>query len=331
MAEAAKVPVVIDEESKKQRTRSPAYPYCNLETAITRAREFHKEERNNPANISIAGKHWGYKENSSGAFQTAAALISFGLMTDEGTGDKRKLKLTPAALRILLDADPNSTERARLIREAALSPKIHQELWKRWGKDLPSVHSLKNTLIFDWKPPFNENSVDGFIKEYKDTIKFAKLLESDTVASEVKDNGEEASNTPYVAQIGDWVQWEHNGVLGLPEATQVKGFSPDREWAYVNGQNGAVPTRELIRESAPAAKPPAPANTNTGQRQSPPKSNTMQEFVVPLSDGAKAVFQWPTSLSTEDIDDLKDSLKILERKITRSVGAKEQPNASEEN
>jgi hypothetical protein len=45
----------------------------------------------------------------------------------------------------------------------------------------------------------------------------------------------------------------------------------------------------------------------------------MQEFVVPLSDGAKAVFQWPSSLSAEDIADLKDSLKIVERKITRSI------------
>jgi hypothetical protein len=330
MAEVAKNPVEIDEESKKQRTRSPAYPYCNLETAITRAREFHKEERSNPANISIAGKHWGYKENSSGAYQTAAALISFGLMTDEGTGDKRKLKLTPAALRILLDADPNSTERARLIREAALSPKIHQELWKRWGKDLPSVHSLKNTLIFDWKPPFNENSVDGFIKEYKDTIKFAQLLGSDIVTPEAQTNADdEGSEVRYVPEIGDYVQWEKpNGDLGLPEPKKVRGFSPDGEWAYIESQHGAVPTRELIPEAAP---PETPAKPGTGKRTQPPPKAYMQEFVVPLSDGAKAVFQWPTTLSAEDIDDLKDSLKILERKITRSASAKEQSNVSEEN
>jgi len=57
----------------------------------------------------------------------------------------------------------------------------------------------------------------------------------------------------------------------------------------------------------------------------------MQEFVVPLSDGSRAVFQWPTVLRKEDVDDLKDSLKILERKISRSVteaAAKEQPDES---
>jgi len=49
----------------------------------------------------------------------------------------------------------------------------------------------------------------------------------------------------------------------------------------------------------------------------------MQEFVVPLSEGTRAIFQWPTSLTQEDGDDLKDSLKILERKITRTTKAAE--------
>jgi len=57
----------------------------------------------------------------------------------------------------------------------------------------------------------------------------------------------------------------------------------------------------------------------------------MQEFVVPLSDGSKAVFQWPSSLSKEDIDDLKDSLKIVERKIARSGEQKAQEKADDGN
>jgi hypothetical protein len=57
----------------------------------------------------------------------------------------------------------------------------------------------------------------------------------------------------------------------------------------------------------------------------------MQEFVVPLSDGSRAAFQWPSSLSLEDIADLKDSLNIVERKISRSASeaaAKEQADES---
>lgn len=60
-------------------------------------------------------------------------------------------------------------------------------------------------------------------------------------------------------------------------------------------------------------------NASGGQRQPSPQKTYMQEFVVPLSDGSKAVFQWPSSLSQADADDITDSLKIVERKILRSV------------
>ncbi len=310
--------VLESEQEKRKRTRSPAYPYINLETAIKRAKEFYDKEQRNPANIKVAVKHWGFVEGSSGGGQTIAALTSFGLMQDEGMGNNRKMRLTQTALRILLDARPDSKERAELIKQAALAPKIHQQLWEKWGVDLPSDAQLKHTLLFEWPVPFNENAVDGFIREYKDTIVFARLTESDKVASEVKNNGDKTEGeSPYVAQVGDWVQWEHNGALGFPEPKRVKGLSPDGNWAYVDGQHGAVPRHELLRGSPPA-NPLNPPDPNAAQRiQSPPKTH-MQEFVVPLSDG-KAVFQWPTLLSKEDIDDLKDSLKILERKITRSA------------
>jgi len=121
-----------------------------------------------------------------------------------------------------------------------------------------------------------------------------------------------------VPKIGDYVQWEHNGVLGFPEPMRIKGFAPGGEYAYVDGQNGGVLASELIRAAAPTnPHSPIQADPNVGPRiQSPPK-NTMQEMIVPLANGTKAVFQWPTALTKEDIEDLKDSIKMLERKITR--------------
>jgi hypothetical protein len=83
----------------------------------------------------------------------------------------------------------------------------------------------------------------------------------------------------------------------------------------VDGQHGAVPLRELILESAPTDPP---------ERIQPLSKTHTQEFVVPLSDGSKAVFQWPTSLSKEDVADLKDSLKIVEHKIARSEASTEE-------
>src|SRR5208337_294029 len=170
------------ESEKRKRMRSPAYPYVNLETAIKRAKEFYDKEQRNAAALKVAVKHWGYEEKSSGGAQTAAALISFGLMQDEGTGEKRKLKLTDTALRIVLDNRADSEERAQAIRTAALTPKIHRQIWKNWRNDLPSDDNLKHTLQLDWKPPFNPAAVDGFIKEYKDTIAFAKPDPSITIS-----------------------------------------------------------------------------------------------------------------------------------------------------
>ena len=92
-----------EDDAKRKRMRSPAYPYINLETAIKRAQQFYDQEQRNAAPLRIAAKHWGYEPKSSGGQQTAAALISFGLMKDQGTGEARKLQLTDNALRILLD------------------------------------------------------------------------------------------------------------------------------------------------------------------------------------------------------------------------------------
>jgi hypothetical protein len=313
-------PIATESPEKGKRMRSPAYPFIGLSAALKRAREFYDKEQRNAASLRVAAKHWNYEAKSSGGLQTAAAMISFGLMQDEGTGDKRTIKLTQNALRILLDGRPDSPERLALIKQAALAPRIHAQLWKKWGAALPSTENLKHMLMFDWEPPFNENTVEGFIKEYRDTIAFAKLAESDTVTSEVKDNGgDEVTKPPYVPKIGDWVQWEHNGALGLPEAKRIKGFAPGGEYAYVESQHGAVMASELIPAEAPSSTPSNLPEANTQQRISPPPKTHMQEFVVPLSDGSKAVFQWPSSLSPEDIADLKDSLKIVERKITRSA------------
>ena len=96
----------------------------------------------------------------------------------------------------------------------------------------------------------------------------------------------------------------------------MKGISPDGNWAYVDGQYGAVPMAELLPEKAPE-NPPKPVGLPLQGKQLP--QQRMQEFVVPLSDGSKAVFQWPSNLSKDDIADLQDSLKIVERKILRSV------------
>jgi hypothetical protein len=121
-------------------------------------------------------------------------LKAFGLMKELERGQAgRTVQLTDLALRILLDTRPNSLERDAAVKEAALRPRIHAELWKKYktAKDI-SDGNLRHELIFTWR--FNENTVDDFIREYRETLRFAKLEESDTLS--VDDEDKEDEMTP---------------------------------------------------------------------------------------------------------------------------------------
>jgi hypothetical protein len=310
--------VAVDETagSGKGRTRSPAYPFINLEAAIKRAQEFYDHELRNAASLKIAVKHWGYQEKSSGGLQTTAALISFGLMEDEGSGDKRKLKLTPKAIRMLLDKRPDSSDRAQAIKEFALNPKLHRDLWDKWGNSLPSEDQVRYTLTAEWEPPFNEKTVDAFIKEYKDTISFAKLSESDKFTSEGESNGGHRDGK-YVPKVGDFVQWESAGILQFPQPKVVTGISSDGAFAFVEGSPTGLPIYELTKEEGASV----PLHFSY-KLPDPPSKTNVQEDVFSIAEG-RVVIQWPSPLSAESIQDLKDWLKIVERKIARSTQSSE--------
>lgn len=313
-------PKIVEPQTEVQakKMRSPAYPYLSLETAIARARTFYEKEKRNPAPVTVAATHWGYESKSSGATQTAAALISFGLMQDEGTGEKRKLKLTETALKILLDVRSDSTERNELIRQAALAPKVHRQIWTQYPNGI-SNENLKHALVFEWQPPFNENSVDGFIKEFRDTIKFAKLTESDKVSSEDGANG--GPEAGYEPKIGDYVQWESQGVVQFREPRRVLSITTDGTHAFVEGTTTGIPVSQLTRASAPVVQ-----QTQILRTPLSPTTN-MQEDVYSLPEG-RVIVQWPASLSAESVQEVKDYLKLLERKIVRSMtDSKERVNA----
>jgi len=169
------------ENGKKNKDRSPAFPFISLKTAIDRANEFRKQEGRAAAPVSVAVKHWGYKAKSSGGIQTIAALKYFGLLIDTGSGDSRKVQLSDLGLRIVLDERTVSPERDALIKKAALMPKIYARLWNQWHTAFPSPDNFRHHLRVDLK--FSDTTVDSFIRGYKDTISFAKLGDSDILPS----------------------------------------------------------------------------------------------------------------------------------------------------
>lgn len=184
-----------DSKSSKRGAvhRSPSYPAIDLKTAIDRARTFYQHEKRSAASVLVASQHWGYSFSSSGGKQALAALISYGLMEDKGSGDQRHVNLTDLAFRILLDERPESSERDEALRRAALMPKIHAELFGRWPDGLPSNPNLRHYLLIEKK--FNENAVDDFIRQLRATADFAKIYSQPASSnSAVAEEGNDSIN-----------------------------------------------------------------------------------------------------------------------------------------
>ncbi|HEX4792635.1 MAG TPA: hypothetical protein VH370_02525 [Humisphaera sp.] len=171
-----------DEANAKGRARSggrsPNYPYITLEKAIERARQIYNPDRRHDVPVAVVyQKRWNYTPKNSQGDQTLAALRAYGLVEVNGTGEKRSVRISDRGYRILAGAN-DAVER---IKDAALAPAIHAELWQMYGSSgFPSDDVIRNYLLFDRAAGrFNDKTVDGFIERFKATISFAKLQPAD--------------------------------------------------------------------------------------------------------------------------------------------------------
>jgi hypothetical protein len=173
---------------KAPRHRSPNYPAIGLNDALKRAQVLGDQGGAKHAiPLTVAFDLWKYKSGAGN--QVAAALKAFGFARIEGKTDKRAVRLTEAARRILL----NAPDREQLLKEAALTPSLHAELWKKYDGDPPADSVIKNYLLVD--RDFNQNFVDSFISQFRNTIAFAGLGEGDKIPSEDEaDEGESDEN-----------------------------------------------------------------------------------------------------------------------------------------
>ena len=156
------------------------------------------------------------------------------------------IRITDRAYRILIDT-PDSLERKKAIKDAALSPKWYQAVFEKWGVDPPA--STRSTLIL--QEGFIPTTVwDSFLNGYKQTIQFAGLTEKDAggigvalVMALVIGPISQRSATMY--------RWESKGLLGLPEAKRFAGFTPDGHFGFVEGSMTGLPISELIPADPP--------------------------------------------------------------------------------
>jgi hypothetical protein len=154
---------------EKHRVRSPSFPFISLREAVERGRVFHRKEKQHAAPPQVVVAYWGYSSlKSSGGPRTIAALRAYGLL--EGDDEVR---LTDRAIAILRDEAPED-ERQKALRELALLPSAHRVLWDAFGADLPSNATVGHFLVE--KLGFNPDSVEGFLRNYRETLGFAGLM-----------------------------------------------------------------------------------------------------------------------------------------------------------
>lgn len=180
------------EAAGRKRGRSPSYPAIGLQEALRLARLLYDREGRSPAPIEAVVTDWGLKPTSGYGWVVVAALIKFGLLTDEGKGPSRKAKLTNLALDIVLDQREDNGRRKELIREAALKPTIHADLWKKYGPTLPSDATLR--FYLEREKGFNPAAVPDLIKQFRQTVTFAELANSLTLSEDDADTEDQTAD-----------------------------------------------------------------------------------------------------------------------------------------
>ena len=114
---------------KQKRERSPNYPVMSLKSGVDYVRKLHKYAKHHWVPLDSAFvEAWGMKAGSAYGKQVVAALKAFGLASDQGSGAKRQVCVTETGAKIV----DGHTSGDSLLREAALQPKLHAELWERY-------------------------------------------------------------------------------------------------------------------------------------------------------------------------------------------------------
>jgi hypothetical protein len=176
---------------KKRRARSPNFPAITLKDAVERVRTLFKEEGRNFAHEDTILGHWKYKPRSGGGWSVLAAVKSFGLLAQEGSGNTRRYRLSDAALKLVMKSgDEYADERRDELKDAALKPRIHRELWVKYSGTLPSNQTLEYDLVSS--SGFTPVAAKEFVPRFRETITFAGLTATDRLTGSDEDNEDDA-------------------------------------------------------------------------------------------------------------------------------------------
>lgn len=306
---------------KRTRHRSPNYPMIGLRKAVERAGQLHAKYKRANVPIHLVQSEWGYKPYSSVGNQCVAAVKSYGLVDVEGDGKARKVRVSDAAYRIL----GKSPDCQDLLQKAALGPPIYAELWQKYeGEDFPDDSLIKHYLVWDREEgTFNQDAVDGFIENFRDSLRYAGLLSADIMEGEAAP--EKGGNGSSSVSAGDFVQWTSAGVDQFPEPLRVTCISDDGQWAFIEGKVTGVPVNELSIQKPKGELQQPPPNPFYKPADSPPPLAADEVEEKKILDEGVATLRWPDKLSQDSVEDFEYWMEGILRRLRRKAGMPSRP------
>jgi hypothetical protein len=169
-------------------------PFIDLQDALGRARILYEKAKRSTVHLSVVAGYWGYSPKASNFTLVVSALKKYGLAVDEGSSSGRRIRLSELGHQILADSRENSPDREARVRQAALLPKAHRELWEEFGPNFPDGGALE--VFLKLERGYSEDAARNAVKVYRATILFAALSEADTLGDVAADSTETDSSVP---------------------------------------------------------------------------------------------------------------------------------------
>lgn len=165
-----------DQVDKKPRPRSPEFPYISLREAITRVEQLFKAYTRHAARIKNLAQVWNFSAGSSSLLRNVAALKSYGLIDETGSGEERKIAISDLGMRMVADKRPGVHEAAMAI--AFNNCTILKEYQHKWGEKRPPDHECISELTLD--NGFTEVAAKKFISVYDDSVGYSQRVQPDS-------------------------------------------------------------------------------------------------------------------------------------------------------
>jgi hypothetical protein len=173
---------------KAQRTRSPNYPYYDLRECVAFLEKLYKKYGINEVHIEDAITQFGHSPTSSTANRVIASMINFGLLDSRGTKDNKFVRPTRLAQEILLEKE-ESPHRIELLQEAAKKDSSMQEIWEKWGPNIPPEDTIKRILQLEMK--YSPDGAKRFASTIIGSYDYARI--SDISQKKTGDDAEEGN------------------------------------------------------------------------------------------------------------------------------------------